>query len=131
MVDTQPIAVSNPGDLIRREPRLAKRRLDAPDITSLGEPVRPRGFARFRGRAGTVIDAAGPTSHAHPVIVRLFEIVAAIGADTDMIDAGDLHRTSDQFAPGLHRAAIIIAGNVAIGGTTDHAAIVAQGANHV
>jgi hypothetical protein len=55
--------------------------------------------------------------------------VAAVGADGDMVDAGDLDGLA-HLAPVLDRGAIRVAGDVAIGGAADNA-IVAQGRDHV
>ena len=100
-------------------------------MVHLLEPGRRRRLARPRRRGRAVVDAARPAAHAHPVVVGLGEVVAAVGADADMVDAHDVDRLGDHLAPVPERAAVVVAGDVAIGGAAQHAALLGQHLQHV
>src|SRR5262245_22152942 len=83
-------------------------------MMDLDEPFRWRSFAGTSRRAGTVVDPARPATHAHPVIVRLGVVVAAIGPDGHMVDAHEVDCARYHFAPRRERAGKVITDDVPI-----------------
>ena len=83
----EPVAAGDLLDLGRREADVAQPAGQQAEMVDLGEPGRRRRLARPGRRGRAIVDAARPPAHAHPVVVGLGEVVAAVGADADVIDA--------------------------------------------
>src|SRR5690606_6480551 len=98
-VDAQPVAVRDLGDLFVVETRACQCRYHFAQMFNPGEPVRRWRLAGTDLRSRSEIDAPRPVAFAHPVQVALGGVMAAVGADADMVDAGNIDRASDQLAP--------------------------------
>jgi hypothetical protein len=69
--------------------------------------------------------------HAHPIEIGLAAVVADVGADSDMVDAGDVDGPRHHLAPASHAVASGLRRDVAIGGAADDAALLAQRLDHI
>src|SRR5690242_17869650 len=80
---------------------------DLGQVAHMREPVRRRHLARPRCGPGAVVHTARPAALAHPVAVAVGEALAPVGANGDVIDAGDLDGPLDHVAPVVDGAAIV------------------------